>query len=151
MMKKILSMMTAICLVLSFACAEETPSKLMSKAIRIAEDGEELIQMTEEDLYDVIGIEPDEYTDFAYLTDHDSLSGREIILLCATDEEAAETLEEKLEEYRQYRLHMTQNYPDQAEAYRDLKQAEVQREDLLVVLSVAAPDPQEADLLLQED
>ena len=50
MMKKILSMMTAICLVLSFACAEETPSKLMSKAIRIAEDGEELIQMTEEDL-----------------------------------------------------------------------------------------------------
>ena len=151
MTKKILTILMALCFVLSVACAEKTPGPRMSKAIRIAEDGENLIQMTEEDLYDVLGIEPDEYTDFAYLTDHDSLSGREIILLRAKDEKAAEAVAEKLEDYRQYRLHMTQNYPDQAEAYRTLNLAEVQREDLLVVLSVAAPDPQEAGLLLQEE
>ena len=151
MARKILIIILALCFVLPAACAEKTSGDLMSKAIRIAEDGEDLIQMTEEDLYDMIGIEPDEYTDFDYLTDHDSLSGREIILLRATDEKAAEDVAEKLEEYRQYRLHMTRNYPDQAEAYRTLNQAEVLREDLLVVQSVAAPDPQEADLLLQEE
>ena len=76
MTKKILIILMVLCFVLSVACAEKTPGPLMSKAIRIAEDGENLIQMTEDDLYDVLGIEPDEYTDFAYLTDHDSLSGR---------------------------------------------------------------------------
>ena len=151
MTKKILTILIVFCFVLSAACAERTLSPLMSKAIGIAEDGENLIQMTEDDLYDVLGIEPDEYTDFAYLTGYDSLSGREIILLLAADEDAAKAIAEKLEEYRQYRLHMTKNYPDQAEAYRDLNLAEVQRENLLVVLSVAAPDPQEAGLLLQEE
>ncbi len=151
MTKKFLTILMVLCFALTAACAERTPGVLMDKAIRIAEDGESLIQMSEDDLYDIIGIEPEEYTDYAYLTDHDSLSGREIILLRATDEDAAEAVAEKLEEYRQYRLHMTRNYPDQAEAYRTLNLAEVQREDLLVVLSVAAPDPQEAGLLLQEE
>ena len=151
MTKKLLIILTALCFVLTAACAERASEALVDKAIRIAEDGENLIQMNEDDLYDIVGIEPEEYTDFAYLTDHDSLSGREIILLRATDETAAEAVAEKLEEYRQYRLHMTRNYPDQAEAYRTLNLAEVLREDLLVVLSVAAPDPQEADLLLQEE
>ena len=141
----------ALCFVLSAACAEKTTGELMSKAIRIAADGEDLIRMSEDDLYDIIGIEPEEYTDFAYLTGHDSLFGREIILLLAADEDAAKAIAEKLEDYRQYRLQMTRNYPDQAEAYRDLNRADVRREDLLVVLSVAAPDPQEADLLLQEE
>ena len=151
MTRKILTILMALCFMLTAACAEKTSGALIDKAIRIAEDGDNLIQMTEDDLYDIIGIEPEEYTDFAYLTDHDSLSGREIILLRATDETAAESVAEKLEEYRQYRLHMTRNYPDQAEVYRTLNQAEVQREDLLVVLSIAAPDPQEASLLLQEE
>ena len=151
MAKRLLTILTALFFVLTAAFAEETSEILMDKAVRIAEDGENLIRMNEDDLYDVIGIEPEEYTDFAYLTDHDSLSGREIILVRATDETAAEAVAEKLEEYRQYRLHMTRNYPDQAEAYRALNQAEVLRENLLVVLSVAAPDPQEADLLLQEE
>ena len=150
MSRKFLAALLMLCFILSAACAEMT-GELMDKAIRIAQDGEELIQMDEDDLYDMIGIEPDEITDFAYLAGQDSLKAREIILLRAKDENAAESVAEKLEEYRQYRLHMTRNYPDQAEAYRTLNQAEVQREDLLVVLSVAAPDPQEAGLLLQEE
>ncbi len=148
MMKKILTVLLALCFIISAALAEEP---LLDKAIRVAEDGAELIRMSEDDLYDIIGIEPDEYTDFAYLADQDSLTGREVIVLRATDETAAQSMAEKLEEYRQYRLHITQNYPDQADAYRLLSKAEVLQEDLMVVLSIAAPNPQEAGLLLQED
>ena len=148
MMKKILTILTALLFVMTAALAEET---LLDKVIRVAEDEKDLIRMGEDDLFDLIGIEPDEYTDFAYLASRDSLSGREVIVLRATDETAARDMAEKLEEYRQYRMHMTRNYPDQADAYRLLSKAEVLQEDLLVVLSVGAPDPQEASLLLQEE
>ena len=148
MTKKILTILMALLFVMTAALAEEA---LLDRAIRVAEDGENLIRMSEDDLFDIIGIEPDEYTDFAYLAGHDSLSGREVILLRATDATAARDMAEKLEEYRQYRLHMTRNYPDQADAYRLLSKAEVLQEDLMVVLSIAAPDPQEAGLLLQEE
>ena len=151
MTRKILTILLAMCFILTAACAEEAQEALLDKAIRVAEDGESLIRMSEDDLYDIIGIEPGEYTDFAYLADHDSLTGREIIVLRATDEKAAESMAEKLEEYRQYRLHMTRNYPDQADAYRLLSKAEVLHEDLMVVLTIAPPDPQEAGLLLQEE
>ena len=148
MTKKILTILMALLFVMTAALAEEA---LLDKAIRVAEDGENLIRMSEDDLFDIIGIEPDEYTDFAYLAGHDSLSGREVIVLRATDATTARDMAEKLEEYRQYRLHMTRNYPDQADAYRLLSKAEVLQEDLMVVLSIAAPDPQEAGLLLQEE
>ena len=148
MTKKILTILMALLFVMTAALAEET---LLAKVIRVAEDEKDLIRMSEDDLFDLIGIEPDEYTDFAYLAGRDSLSGREVIVLRATDETAARDMAEKLEEYRQYRLHMTRNYPDQADAYRLLSKAEVLQEDLLVVLSVGAPDPQEASLLLQEE
>lgn len=146
MAKKIMMMVLALCIVIASACAEEA---LLDRVKRIAEDGEDLIEMDEDDLYDIIGIEPDEYTDFAYLTDHDALSGREVIVLLASDEEAAQSVAEKLENYREQRMRVTRNYLP--EAYRVLSEAEVLQEDLLVVLTIAPPDPQEAGLLLQEE
>lgn len=151
MMKKMMTVLMALCFVLTAACAETAPDTLMEKAIRIAEDGEDLIRQSEDDVYDGLGIEPEDYTDWAYLSGRESLLGRELLVFRAVDEEAAERIAELLEGYRQYHMEMTRNYPDQAEKYRALSEAEVKREGLMVVLSVSAPNPAEAELLLQEE
>lgn len=150
MFRKILILLTVLCLAAA-ACAEEAPETLMEKAVRLAEDGEDLIRQSEDDVYDGLGIEPEDYTDWAYLSGRESLLGRELLVFRAVDEEAAERIAELLEGYRQYHMEMTRNYPDQAEKYRALSEAEVKRNGLMVVLSVDAPDPTEAELLLQEE
>ncbi|MBR3332936.1 MAG: DUF4358 domain-containing protein [Clostridia bacterium] len=150
MFRKILILLTVLCLAAA-ACAEEAPETLMEKAVRLAEDGEDLIRQSEDDVYDGLGIEPEDYTDWAYLSGRESLLGRELLVFRAVDEEAAERIAELLEGYRQYHMEMTRNYPDQAEKYRALSEAEVKRKGLMVVLSVDAPDPAEAELLLQEE
>ena len=146
MTKKILTILTALLFVMASAFAEEA---LLEKALRVAEDGKDLIRMNEDDLFDLIGIEPEEYTDYAYLADNNALSGREIIVLRAIDRNTAHNLAIKLENYREQRMRATRNYLP--EAYRLLSEAEVLEGDLLVVLSIAAPNPQEAGLLLQEE
>ena len=146
MTKKIPAILMALLFVMVSAFAEEA---LLDKALRILEDGKDLIQMNEDDLLDLIGIDPDEYSDYAYLADSDALSGREVIVLRARDKDAVQSLVAKLENYREQRMRATRNYLP--EAYRVLSEAEVLQEDLLVVLSIAAPDPQEADLLLLEE
>ena len=147
MMKKILAVLTALLFVAAAASAEE--ETLLEKTVRIAEDGENLGPINEDDMLDMIGIGPDEYTDYAYLADYNALSAREVIVVRAKDEDAAKTIAEKLENYREQRMRETRNY--QPEAYRVLNEAEVLQKDLLVVLSIAAPDPAEAELLLQEE
>ena len=62
---------------------------------------------------------------------------------------AAKLVVELLEDYRENRIRSTRNY--YAEAYRALSESEVMQEDLLIVLSIGAPDPREPDLLLQEE
>ena len=105
--------------------------------------------MDEDELYDVIGIAPEDYSDYAYLADYDALSGRELVLVRAVDEEAAERISTLLSLYLEHRLKATRNYlPD---VYRALSEAAVHQENLLLVLSVAPPDPEEASLLLQEE
>ena len=146
MTKKILTILTALLFVMASSFAEEA---LLEKALRVAEDGKDLIRMNEDDLFDLIGIEPEEYTDYAYLADNNALSGREIIVLRAIDRNTAHNLAVKLENYREQRMRATRNYLP--EAYRLLSEAEVLQGDLLVVLSIAAPNPQEAGLLLQEE
>ena len=147
MMKKILAILTALLFVAAAASAEE--ETLLEKTVRIADDGENLGPINEDDMLDIIGIGPDEYTDYAYLADYNALSAREVIVVRAKDEDAAKTIAEKLENYREQRMRETRNY--QPEAYRVLNEAEVLQKDLLVVLSIAAPDPAEAELLLQEE
>ena len=151
MFRKILIVMAVLCLTVAAAWAEETPETLMDRAVRIAKDGDNLIRQSEDDVYDGLGIEPEDYTDWAYLSGRESLEGRELLAFRAANDEAAERIEELLEGYRQYHMEMTRNYPDQAEKYRALSEAEVKREGLMIVLSVDAPDPAEAELLLQEE
>ena len=82
MMKKILTLTLLFCLLLSAVlCAAEDSEPLLDKALRVSEDGEDLIAMPEDDLIDIIGIEPEYYTDFAYLASKDTSNGREIVLV----------------------------------------------------------------------
>lgn len=158
-MKRTLSLLLTlllICLAMA-ACAEsaesadsaQVPDTLLERVSRVAEDNEHLAVLTAEDLYDLVGVPPVDYEDFAYLADYDALSGRELIIVRAVDEEAAQRVEEMLSQYLELRMRETRNYLP--EAYKALSEAEVIREELLTVLSIAAPDPGEASLLLQEE
>lgn len=153
MTKRIPAILLALLFVMSTALAE---TAFLEKVLSILEDGKDLIQMNGDDLLDLIGIEPEEYTDFVYLTGNNELietddSAREVFVIRAADEDAAGRIADLLENYRQERMRLLRNYPDRADAYRQLNQAEVLREGLMVVLSVAAPDPAEPELLLQEE
>ena len=152
-MKKLILPLLALllaCLALTAAAeSAEAPETLLERACRIAEDSDSLIVMTEDDLYDLIGIPPEDWADFAYLADYDALSGRELIVVRAVDEEAADRVAALLTAYLEGRMRVTRNYLP--EAYKSLSEAQVLREGLLTVLSIAAPNPEEAGLLLQEE
>lgn len=153
-MKKLILPLLALllaCLAMTASAesAEAAPETLLDRVNRIAEDSADLIVMTEDDLYDLIGIAPEDCADFAYLADYDALSGRELIAVRAADGDAAERVAELLNHYLELRMRETRNYLP--EAYRSLSEAKVRREGLLVVLSIAAPNPEEAALLLQEE
>ena len=90
MTKKLIALLLLILLAAVPAYAEETDETLLDKVIRISEDGEELLTLDEEELMDVVGIDPESYTDFAYLAGRDTSQGRELIVLLATDSETAE-------------------------------------------------------------
>lgn len=139
----------SFCLVLLPSYAEKAAETLLDRALRVAEDSDNLVRLDEDELYDVIGIAPEDYSDYAYLADYDALSGRELVIVRAVDEEAAERISGLLTQYLDHRLKATRNYlPD---VFRSLSEASVLKENLLLVLSVAPPDPEEASKLLQEE
>ena len=148
MAKRILALLILMCLAVTSCSADTTSDPLLEKALRISKDSTELIKMSEDDIIDIIGIEPEYFTDYAYLTGKDTSVGRELIILRATDEEAAKLVVSRLESYREQRMRCTRNY--YALAYRALSESEVVQDSLLIVLSVGSPDPKEPQLLLQE-
>ncbi|MBR5959616.1 MAG: DUF4358 domain-containing protein [Clostridia bacterium] len=148
MAKRILTLLILMCLAVSACSADASSDPLLEKALRISKDSTELIKMSEDDIVDIIGIEPEYFTDYAYLTGKDTSVGRELIILRATDEDAAKLVVSRLESYREQRMRCTRNY--YALAYRALSESEVLQDSLLIVLSVGSPDPKEPQLLLQE-
>lgn len=148
MAKRFLSLLILMCLAIASCSADSSSDPLLAKALRISKDSTELITMSEDDIIDIIGIEPEYYTDYAYLTGKDTSVGRELIILRATDENAAKLVVSQLENYREQRMRCTRNY--YALAYRALCESEVLQDSLLIVLSVGSPDPKEPQLLLQE-
>lgn len=153
-MKKIALLLVFLLSFITLAAAEEVPAEvnpdtLLARAQAVAEDLNELIVMTADDLYDLMGIEYEDYTDFAYLAHTDSLTGRELIILRAVDEEAAQRIVELLQGYLELRLHETRNYLP--ETYQVLCEAKVTQKDLLVVLTIDAPNPAEEEMLLADE
>ena len=148
-MKKLwLKIIACACvLMVAVACADNVT--LLDRVQGIVTDGDDLIVMTEEDLSDLMGIEEEEYSDFAYLASMDALTGREFIVLRAVDEDAAEALAEKLQSYYEDRLHEMENYLP--ETYKLIKACSVQQEGLLVILDIGEQAQSEVEQLLAEE
>ena len=150
-MKRLIAALLTLCLLAGlsvFASAEdaETLETLLDLVLANIEDAKDLVVMTEDDLFDIVGIDPADCRDFVYLAAADALSGRELIVVIAKDEAAADHAEEMLNHYLENRLRETRNYlPD---AYQALSETQVVRSGLCVILSVAAPGANDADVLL---
>ena len=132
-MKKLLAMALALTFLFGLAlCEEEIAAEtLMDRVLLLVEDAEDLVAMDGDDLFDIIGIDPEDCEEFVYLADADALSGRELIIVIAKDADAADTAEELLQLYLESRLRETRNYLP--EAYQALSEAEVVRQDLFLM------------------
>lgn len=155
-MKKLVCVLLC-CLLLPAAVFAEEPAEtaaentaaepsLMDRVLGVISDGRDLGRMYADDLSDLLGIEPEDYTDFVYLSDYNALTGREVILLLAADGDAADRVEEMLGMYLEGRLKETRNYLP--EAYKLLSAAEVVRSGLVLVLVVGENSGEETAQLL---
>ncbi len=113
------------------ASAEVSGKTLQERVEAIANDAEELAPFDGDDLADMAGILPDDYTDFVFLQG-DVMEGREILALKAADETAAEKLAGQMEKYLERRREENRNYAPKA--FQELSNAKVERKGLLLVM-----------------
>lgn len=150
MSKLLAAILVASVLFASAAFAEtEEAADLLTRVLSVVSDADDLIELYEEDLEELMGIEPDDCADFAYLAPRDALSGREVIVILAVDEEAAERVAALLQNYLEGRRTETKNYLP--EAYSLLSEAEVVREGCLVMLVIGEQADEEIRLLTAEE
>lgn len=129
------------------AAEEETAVQtLADRAAAVLPDYEDLLPWFEEDLYDIMGIEEDDYSDFIFLTDESGMEGREIVMFLCVSPEAVNRIQDALTSYLARRVKETQNYlPD---AWELLNRAVLITRDTTVLL-VSGPDAAaEAEMLL---
>jgi len=142
----------AIALLLSCIAGAETltePEDPFRKMIMEAlTDGESLQEMFPEDLTDLLGIEPEEYTEALWLMGN-GLDGREVLVIRAADEEAAEGIMERMVTYLEQRRKETRNYFP--EAYQLLTATEVVQKNELLILIVGENAQAEIDALVAEE
>ena len=124
---------------LTLAGCQEAPDTRtdmpLQEAVRQSlKDPDAFIPYTADDLYDLTGISPEDYTEALFLRDRDTLSGREAILIRAKDGSTVLSIKEALEQYLSQRREETRNYLPSA--YRLLCDAAVQSANLTVSLIV---------------
>ena len=134
------------------ACApkeEQKEKKALADTVTAAvKDAKDLVAWSEDDLADLLGILPEDYTEQVYLQG-ESLSGREIIVIRAKDQEAAGRIADTLNNYLDQRKQETQNYlPD---AYKLLSNAKVETKNLTVALVVGESGPAESQAILKDE
>lgn len=119
MFKKIICLGLLICLI-SSGCskkASELPEPdVIYSAIMAAAELHEMIELTSEELQNVIGIDPTDYTSFAAYQAGWGMSPDEIIIVRALDESRADEIEEKLNarvEYKKksFEVYLVENQP----------------------------------------
>lgn len=126
------------------SAAEKDGTTLAEKAAGILPDAGSLMECPAEDFSDVLGIEPEEYTDACWLAST-GMDGREILAIRGKAESAGH-IAEALDFYLGQRRKETQNYaPD---AYRLLKGASVKRSGNTFVLVVGEQAEAESAALL---
>ena len=115
----------------------------MEKALT---DKDSLVAYTADDLTDLMGILPEDYTEALFLVGSDSLSGREIIAVRAKDASSLKKTADALQNYLSQRMEETRNYlPD---AYKLQSQAKVESKNLTAVLIVGAHSAEETKAFL---
>ena len=152
-MKRIMLLLLAAMLLVLGACsapekgapASAAPASLAEKVNMIAEDAGNLAALTAEDLEDVLGAVPADYTEFVFLQS-EGMDGRELLAVRAADRDAAGRVAGMAEAYLERRLKETRNYAP--EAYKLLSEAKVRTKNLTVVLAVGPNGTQEADFIL---
>ena len=152
-MKRIMLLLLAAMLLVLGACsvpekgapASDAPASLAEKVNMIAEDAGNLATLTAEDLEDVLGAVPADYTEFVFLQS-EGMDGRELLAVRAADRDAAGRVAGMAEAYLERRLKETRNYAP--EAYKLLSEAKVRTKNLTVVLAVGPNGTQEADFIL---
>ena len=152
-MKRIMLLLLAAMLLVLGACsapekgapASDAPASLAEKVNMIAEDAGNLADLTAEDLEDVLGAVPADYTEFVFLQS-EGMDGRELLAVRAADRDAAGRVAGMAEAYLERRLKETRNYAP--EAYKLLSEAKVRTKNLTVVLAVGPNGTQEADFIL---
>ena len=114
------------------AAADAASVKTLSEAVEAAaKDAADLAPFLPEELEDMAGITAEDYTDFVFLQG-DGMDGREILVIRAKDEAAADRVAGQMESYLERRREEHKNYaPD---AYRLLSEAKVERKGLLLVM-----------------
>ena len=140
-MKRIMLLLLAAMLLVLGACsapekgapASDAPASLAEKVNMIAEDAGNLAALTAEDLEDVLGAVPADYTEFVFLQS-EGMDGRELLAVRAADRDAAGRVAGMAEAYLERRLKETRNYAP--EAYKLLSEAKVRTKNLTVVLAV---------------
>ena len=129
------------------AAARETrPLREIVKSA--AADAESLAALAEEDLTDMTGIEPEEYSEFVFLQGI-GMDGREILAARAADKDAADRLVKQMEAYLERRMKETRNY--MPEAYQLQSEAKVRTRNLTVALVVGPDAEKETEAILADE
>ena len=126
--------------------AEKTALSLREAVEKALTDKENLVAYTADDLTDLMGILPEDYTEALFLVGSDSLSGREIIAVRAKDNATLKKITDALNNYLSQRMDETRNYlPD---AYKLQSLAKVESKNLSAVLIVGAHSAEETKAFL---
>jgi len=135
-MKKFCLLLLAAAVLFSFtACSSsQTPStagKPLKELVSGVISAEGLVSLPRTDLEDIIGIAPEDFTEAVYMQD-EGMGGREVLVLRASDKDAAARIASLLENYLENRRKETRNYAP--EAYKLLEAAKVETKNLTVAL-----------------
>ena len=160
-MKKTLAVILLLAMALTLtACGnkteekkEETPSQapaaaaqtLQERADAVLSDAADLAPFTAEELQDITGIAPEDCADFVFLQGN-GMDGREILVIRAKEDAAANRVAKQLEEYLERRKEEHRDYaPD---AYKLLSEASVARKGLLLAVVSGSDAAAESAALL---
>ena len=164
-MKKTLAILLLLAMALTLtACGNKTEEKteaavsqapaeapaaaaktLQELADSVLSDAADLAPFSAEELQDMTGIAPEDCADFVFLQGN-GMDGREILVIRAKDEAAADRVAKQLEEYLERRKEEHRDYaPD---AYKLLSDAAVQRKGLLLAVVSGSDAAAESAALL---
>ena len=111
-------------------------------------DFDQLTEYDGEELYDIVGVAPDDYTEFVYRTGENGIGlvAREIIIVRAKDSDALKRITGVLAHYRERRQTETRTYaPD---IFTMIEKSAVSVKDLTAALIISGDSPAETKKFL---